>query len=187
MQLAAFCGYSGAGKTTLLEGVIAQLRQRGLTVATVKHAHHAFDVDTPGKDSHRHRSAGAGQVLVASRRRWALMVEAPQEADQGAAESAAEKVAEPPPLAELLSHLAPCDWVLAEGFKREAAPKIEVWRAATGQPLLHPHDPWVQALASDAPAGMAPHRLPWLNINQPSTLAEFLIAHAARFQWPRPL
>jgi molybdopterin-guanine dinucleotide biosynthesis protein B len=175
MLLAVFCGYSGAGKTTLLEGVIAQLRQRGLTVATVKHAHHAFDVDTPGKDSHRHRDAGATQVLVASRRRWALMVEASEEAP------------EPPPLRTLVQQLAPCDWVLCEGFKREAAPKIEVWREATGQPLLHPGDPWVEALASDAPAGMAPHRLPWLNINRPATVAEFLIAHAARFQWPRPL
>lgn len=172
MHLAVFAGYSGAGKTTLLEGVIAALRAKGLSVATVKHAHHGFDVDTPGKDSHRHRSAGATQVLVASRKRWALMVEATEEAP------------EPPPLRSLLSHIAPCDWVLAEGFKHEAAPKIEVWRAATSHPLLHPNDPWVRALASDAPAGLVPEALPWLNINDPAGVANFLLQQAALFQWP---
>jgi molybdopterin-guanine dinucleotide biosynthesis protein B len=172
MQVAVFCGYSGAGKTTLLEGVIAAFRARGLSVATVKHAHHGFDADTPGKDSHRHREAGATQVLVASRRRWALMVEA------------TEETPEPPPLRTLLSQLAPCDWVLCEGFKSEAVPKIEVWRQATSQPLLHPQDPWVQALASDVPAGLTSQNLPWLNIDQPQAVADFLLEHAARFRCP---
>jgi len=130
-------GWSGAGKTTLLAALIPWLRGEGLSVSTIKHAHHAFDVDQPGKDSHTHRMAGAAQVLVASSQRWALMTEL-----RGAAE---------PGLGDLLRHLDPVDLVIVEGFKRDPHPKIEVHRAANGKPWIHPEDPAIRAVASDAP------------------------------------
>jgi len=137
-------GWSGAGKTTLLAALIPWLRGEGLVVSTVKHAHHEFDVDRPGKDSHTHRMAGASQVLVASARRWALMTEL-----RGAPE---------PGLEALLRHLDPVDLVIVEGFKRDPHPKIEVHRAANGKPWIHPDDPAIRAVAADLPPpGGLPH------------------------------
>ncbi len=145
MKVIGFAGWSGAGKTTLLVKLIPALTAKGLTVSTIKHAHHAFDVDKPGKDSHEHRQAGAREVLVTSANRWALMHEL-----RGAPE---------PSLHELLAHLAPVDFVLIEGFKRDAHDKIEVHRVGNAKPFLFPNDPSIVALASDAPPPFGPPRV----------------------------
>jgi molybdopterin-guanine dinucleotide biosynthesis protein B len=137
VRLIGLAGWSGSGKTTLLARLIPALIARGHTVSTVKHAHHAFDIDHPGKDSHRHRLAGAIEVLVSSGQRWALMHEL-----RGAPEAS---------LAQLLAHLSPVDFVIVEGFKRDSHPKIEIHRRAVGKPLLHPDDPHIVAVASDTP------------------------------------
>jgi len=143
MRIIGLAGWSGAGKTTLLARLIPCLVGRGISVSTIKHAHHAFDVDRPGKDSHAHRQAGAAQVLVSSALRWALMTE-----HRGAPE---------PELRELLAHLAPVDLVIVEGFKRDTHPKIEVHRTANGKPWLHPEDRMILAVAADAaPPAAAP-------------------------------
>lgn len=139
MRVIGLAGWSGAGKTTLLARLIPVLTGRGVTVSTLKHAHHAFDVDTPGKDSHTHRSAGATEVLVASSRRWALMHEL-READE-------------PSLSLLLGKLSPVDLVIVEGFKRERHRKVEVHRLANGKPYLHPHDPAIALLVTDETGG----------------------------------
>ena len=128
MKVVCFCGASGVGKTTLIEQLIAALKARGQRVSVIKHAHKRFDIDRPGKDSHRHREAGATEVLLASAQRLALL-----------REHAVEGL---PSLAQLLAELSPVDWVLVEGFKHAAWPKIEVWRAALGQPPLYPDDPF---------------------------------------------
>ncbi|PTM51427.1 molybdopterin-guanine dinucleotide biosynthesis protein B [Phreatobacter oligotrophus] len=138
MKVVGLAGWSGAGKTTLLSRVIPVLRGRGLTVSTLKHAHHAFDIDKPGKDSHEHRLAGATEVLVASGRRWALMHELRDEGE--------------PRLAELLGRLSAVDLVIVEGFKREAHPKVEIHRAANAKSWLFPDIPDVRALLSDVVA-----------------------------------
>jgi molybdopterin-guanine dinucleotide biosynthesis protein B len=135
MRIIGLAGWSGSGKTTLLAKIIPRLVARGLTVSTVKHAHHGFDVDTPGKDSHTHRMAGATEVMVASGRRWALMHEL-----RGATE---------PKIPELLAKMSRVDLVLIEGFKREPHRKIEVYRAANGKPPLFPDDPEIVGIASD--------------------------------------
>jgi molybdopterin-guanine dinucleotide biosynthesis protein MobB len=137
MKLYGVTGWKNSGKTTLVERLVGEITGRGLTVSTVKHAHHAFDVDQPGKDSHRHRAAGARQVLVSSRIRWALMTE-----NRGAGE---------PPLEALLAQLAPVDLVLVEGYKRDRHAKIEARRAATAQDLIADGDLSIEAVASDAP------------------------------------
>jgi molybdopterin-guanine dinucleotide biosynthesis protein B len=137
MKVLGITGWSGSGKTTLLADLIPLLTAQGLRVSTIKHAHHEFDIDQPGKDSYRHRAAGATEVLISSARRFALMHEL-----RGAPE---------PRLADLLARLAPVDLVLVEGFKREGHPKIEVWRADTGRPMLQPDDPQIIAVASDGP------------------------------------
>ena len=160
MKVFGFAGYSGSGKTTLIEQLIPLLTARGLKVSLIKHAHHTFDVDTPGKDSYRHRHAGCTEVLVTSSRRWVLMHEL-----RGAAE---------PDLNEQLMHLSPCDLVLVEGFKHEPIPKIEVYRALVGEPLLHPHDANIVAMASDAALDT---KLPQLDINQPPKIADFMLKH----------
>ena len=160
MKIFGFAGYSGSGKTTLIEKLIPLFTARGLKVSLIKHAHHTFDVDTPGKDSYRHRHAGCTEVLVTSSRRWVLMHEL-----RGAAE---------PDLNEQLMHLAPCDIVLVEGFKHERIPKIEVYRATVGEPLLHPHDANIVAIASDASLNTA---LPQLDLNQPLQIAAFMLKH----------
>jgi molybdopterin-guanine dinucleotide biosynthesis adapter protein len=141
MRVIGITGWSGAGKTTLLARLIPALRARGLTVSTLKHAHHAFDVDVPGKDSWQHREAGATEVLVSSRRRFALMHEL---------RDAPEMT-----LGQLLRKLSPVDLVLVEGFKGEAHDKIEVFRAANAKPPLHPEDPRIRAVASDVAFGEA--------------------------------
>lgn len=137
MRVIGLAGWSGAGKTTLLTALIPALVARGVRVATIKHAHHAFDLDRPGKDSHSHREAGASEVTVASARRWALLHELRGEAE--------------PTLADLLRRLSPCDLVLVEGFKHGCHRRIEVFRAANGKPALHPGDPRIVAVASDTP------------------------------------
>lgn len=143
MRIIGLAGWSGAGKTTLLTRLIPHLIGQGVRVSTIKHAHHRFDVDVPGKDSWQHRQAGAAQVLVSSAHRWALMTE-----HRGAPE---------PELGFLLRQLSPVDLVIVEGFKRDGHPKIEVHRAANEKPWLHPDDPRILAVAADTPA---PGRLP---------------------------
>lgn len=135
MRVIGLAGWSGAGKTTLLTRLIPELGRQGLSVSTLKHAHHAFDVDKPGKDSFLHREAGAREVLVSSGLRWALMHELRDEAE--------------PDLPELLTKLSPVDLVIVEGYKRSAIPKIEVYRSANGKPPMHPEEPAIVAVASD--------------------------------------
>jgi molybdopterin-guanine dinucleotide biosynthesis protein B len=161
-RIFGFAGWSGAGKTTLIRQVIAHLVGQGLVVSTIKHAHHDFDIDQPGKDSWEHRQAGASEVLVASDRRWALMHES-----RGAAE---------PPLAELLAKLAPADLVLVEGFKRTAFAKMEVFRAGNGKPPLHPEDSSIIAIAGDTDFPQS--GLPILSLNDIAGIAAFAERHA---------
>jgi molybdopterin-guanine dinucleotide biosynthesis adapter protein len=163
MRIIGLAGWSGSGKTTLLAKVIPRLVVRGLKVSTLKHAHHGFDVDQPGKDSHTHRAAGATEVLVSSANRWALVHEL-----RGQAE---------PALGVLLAKLSPVDLVLVEGYKREPHPKLEVYRAGVGKPLLHPDDPAIVAVASDEPLPAA--RVPVVDLDDVERIADLLIRHAA--------
>jgi molybdopterin-guanine dinucleotide biosynthesis protein B len=162
MRLIGFAGWSGAGKTTLIVKLIPELNRRRLSVSTIKHAHHNFDLDQPGKDSFEHRAAGAAEVLVASRNRIALMREL-----RGAPE---------PALPELLRLLKPVDLVLIEGFKRDPVPKIEVFRLANGKPPMHPQDPHIFALISDAVDPSV--RLPHASIDDLAAAADLVLAHA---------
>ena len=156
MRVIGLAGWSGAGKTTLLAKLIPEFNRRGLSVSTVKHAHHAFEIDRPGKDSFEHRRAGASEVLIASARRWALVREL-----RGKAE---------PSLADLLRRLSPADLVIVEGFKAAAHPKIEVYRAANGKPFLFGQVPNVRAIASDVPLPEA--RLPVLHLDDAAAIAD---------------
>lgn len=158
MKIFGFAGWSGSGKTTLIEQLIPRFVKRGLRVSLIKHAHHTFDVDQPGKDSYRHRHAGATEVLVTSSRRWVLMHEL-----RGAHEPAFD---------EQVRHLAPCDLLLVEGFKHAPIPKLEVWRAATGEGLLHPNDPHIVAVASDEKVDT---KLPLLDLNDVDGIAQFIV------------
>lgn len=158
MNLFGISGWSGSGKTTLIEKLIPLLRERGLRVSLIKHTHHGFDIDRPGKDSFRFREAGASEVLLAGASRWALMHELRDEAQPG--------------LAELATHLSPCDLVLVEGFKSAELPKIEVHRPSVGKAFFHAEFPNVVALASDEPVSVA---LPVLDLNQPALIAEFIV------------
>jgi molybdopterin-guanine dinucleotide biosynthesis protein B len=152
-----FIGYSNSGKTTLIEKLIPRFRAQGLTVSAIKNAHHGFDMDRPGKDSHRYRVAGAGQVLISTTERWALLTETPS----GHAT-----------LEDLLAQLAPCDLVIVEGFKSEGRiPRIEVRRASVGDPPIYPHDPNVIAVAADF-ALECP--LPVLDLNDADRIAAFI-------------
>ena len=160
MKTFGFAGWSGSGKTTLIEQLIPRFVQQGLRVSLIKHAHHTFDVDHPGKDSHRHRQAGASEILVTSSRRWVLMHEL-----RGAHE---------PSFDEQVKRISPCDLLLVEGFKFAPIPKLEVWRAATGEPLLHPNDPHIVAVASD---GEVQTRLPLLDLNHDGAIAAFITSH----------
>jgi len=158
MKVIGFIGYSNAGKTTLIEQLLPRLVARGLRVSALKHAHHGFDMDRPGKDSYRYREAGAGQVLIAAGRRWALLTETPDGA---------------PPIDALLAQLQPCDLVLVEGFRSEGAfPRIEVRRLGAVEPPFHPGDPRVVAVASDGPVETA---LPVLDLNDPTMICAFIL------------
>ena len=160
MRVFGFAGWSGSGKTTLIEQLIPRLVAHGLRVSLLKHAHHAFDLDQPGKDSYRHRHAGCSEVLVSSAARWALVHE-----HRGGDELTIE---------EALARLAPCDLVLVEGYKRAAIPKLEVHRASLGKPLLHPGDPQVVALAADSAAALAGRSLPLFALDAYDALATFV-------------
>lgn len=160
MKIFGFAGWSGSGKTTLIEKLIPLFAARGLKVSLVKHAHHTFDVDQPGKDSYRHRHAGCNEVLVSSSRRWALMHEL-----RGAPE---------PGFAQLVERISPCDLLLVEGFKREQLPKLEVYRAAVGESLLHPQDPNIVAIASDQRVDSS---LPQFDLDDAPAIAEFVLRH----------
>ncbi len=158
MKTFGFAGWSGSGKTTLIEQLIPRFTKRGLKVSLIKHAHHTFDVDKEGKDSYRHRQAGATEILVTSSRRWVLMHEL-----RGAAE---------PSFEEQVQHFSPCDLLLVEGFKHAAIPKLEVWRKETGEGLLHPNDSHIVAVASDAKIET---KLPLLDLNDPDGIAAFIL------------
>ena len=160
MKIFGFAGWSGSGKTTLIEKLIPLFVAQGLKVSLVKHAHHTFDVDQPGKDSYRHRHAGCNEVLVSSSRRWVLMHEL-----RGAPE---------PGFAELVERVSPCDLLLVEGFKREQLPKLEVYRASVGESLLHPQDPSIVAIASDQRVDT---RLPWFDLDDAPAIGEFVLRH----------
>ena len=158
MRVFGFAGWSGSGKTTLIEQLIPRFVARGLTVSLVKHAHHEFDLDRPGKDSFRHREAGCSEVLVTSAVRWALQHEL-----RGRQELT---------LSEALQRLSPCDLALVEGFKGATIPKLEVYRASVGKPLLHPHDPNIIAVATDEPLQTD---VPVLPLREPDKVATFVL------------
>ena len=159
MRIYGIVGFKNAGKTGLMERLVTDITGRGFSVSTVKHAHHDFDIDQPGKDSHRHREAGARQVLLASRARWALMTEL--------------RNTDEPPLADLLTQLAPIDLVLVEGYKRDNHPKVEAYRAETGNPMLAQDDPTVRAVATDTPITID---RPIFDLNDTKAIADFILA-----------
>ncbi len=160
MKVFGFAGWSGSGKTTLVEKLIPRFVGRGLRTSLIKHAHHNFDIDTPGKDSWRHRQAGASEILVTSSRRWVLMHEL-----RGAKE---------PSFDEQVQRVSPCDLLLVEGFKFAPIPKLEVWRRETGEALLHPNDPHIVALATDTPVET---KLPQLDLNDDAAICDFILRH----------
>ncbi len=158
MNVFGVVGWKNSGKTGLMERLVAEFVARGLSVSTLKHAHHSFDVDKPGKDSDRHRVAGASQVLLSSANRWALMSEL--------------RGADEPPLEALLTKLDPVDLVLVEGYKRDGHPKIEAHRRETGQPLIARDDPTIRAVASNAaPDGLD---IPVLDLDDTAGIADFI-------------
>ncbi|WP_375254034.1 molybdopterin-guanine dinucleotide biosynthesis protein B [Yoonia sp.] len=159
MKIFGVVGYKNAGKTGLMERLVTEITGRGFRVSTLKHAHHSFDVDHPGKDSYRHRDAGAHQVLLSSRTRWALMTEL-----HDAREASLE---------DLLARLDPVDLVLVEGYKRDRHPKVEAYRAETGNPLIAPDDDTVRAIASDAPLDV---RQPVFDLNDTKAIADFILS-----------
>ena len=164
MKVFGFAGYSGAGKTTLIEKLIPRLVDQGLRVSLIKHSHHHFDIDQPGKDSYRHRQAGCGEVLLVSEQRWALLHESRHEPA--------------PTFAQQLRLLAPCDLVLVEGYKALSIPKLEVWRAANAKPWLAPNDPYRVAIASDgvvdSPSGRV---LPNFSLDDSAAIARFILRY----------
>jgi molybdopterin-guanine dinucleotide biosynthesis protein B len=162
MRIIGLAGWSGSGKTTLLTKVIPRVVARGLKVSTIKHAHHSFDIDRPGKDSHTHRMAGATEVLVGSGSRWAIVHEL-----RGAAE---------PTLAALIEKASPVDLVLVEGYKSGGHPKLEVYRAAVGKPLLYPDDPAIVAIATDEPLPGAP--IPVVDLDDTEAIIDVLLRNA---------
>ena len=169
MNVVGFAGFSGSGKTTLVEKLIPALKRRGLRVSVVKHAHHQFDIDQPGKDTYRHRAAGAFEVVVASRNRLALMREFEQPAELKVHHL----------LAELYDGV---DWVLVEGFRDSDLLKIEIWRAATGHPTRYMDDDFIVAIATDSPADLPEATLrPVLDINDAEAVADYLVNDQERF------
>ena len=159
MKRYGITGWKNAGKTGLMERLVTEITARGFTVSTVKHAHHSFDVDHEGRDSYRHRAAGAAEVLVAGRDRWALMAELREGGE--------------PSLEVLLAKLSPVDLVLIEGWKSSPHPKIEVWRAETGHPLIAPGDPTIRAVATD---GIVEVDCRVIDLNDAAALADFVLA-----------
>lgn len=171
MKVVGFAGYSGSGKTTLVERLIPALKLRGLRVSVVKHAHHAFDIDHPGKDTWRHREAGAFEVVVASDRRLALI----REFEQTARLSVHHLIA------ELYDGV---DWVLVEGFKDSNLLKVEVWRAAAGKPARYMDDDFIVAIATDEPSKLPePTLRPVLDLNDPDAVAQWLVDNGKRFDY----
>ena len=160
MKIFGVTGWKNSGKTGLMERLITEFTARGLTVSSIKHAHHSFDIDHPGRDSYRHRDAGARQVLLASRNRWALMHELRYEDE--------------PSLGDLLEQLSPVDLVLIEGYKRDRHPKIEAHRKETGQPLIAPEDETIVAVASDTSVSVD---RPVLDLNDTAAIANFIAQH----------
>ncbi|HXW42026.1 MAG TPA: molybdopterin-guanine dinucleotide biosynthesis protein B [Xanthobacteraceae bacterium] len=162
MRIIGLAGWSGSGKTTLVTKVIPVLVGRGFKVATIKHAHHGFDIDQPGKDSWLHREAGASEVAVVSSRRWAIVHELAGEPE--------------PPFGDILAKLSPVDLVIVEGFKRHPHPKLEIYRAAVGKPLLHPDDNCIVAIATDVPLPQA--QIPVVMLDDIESIANVLQAEA---------
>ena len=160
MKVFGIAGWSGGGKTTLLRRLIPVLTDRGVSVSTLKHAHHNFDIDKPGKDSHEHRQAGAREVLISSTHRWALLHENRGDAELG--------------LEEMLARLSPVDLVLVEGFKHHPHDKLEVYRQDNGKPLLQPDDPYVLAIASDVPLPESKVRV--FDRDDVAVIADFVLA-----------
>lgn len=173
MHVVGFCGPSGVGKTTLVERLVAELKARGQRVSVIKHAHKTFDIDHVGKDTWRHRQAGAYEVMIASGHRLAKMREY-------------ETVGQPS-VHQLIAEMQPCDWLLVEGFKQADIPKVEVWREALLHAPIYPGDAQVVAVATDAPASLPwPTALPVLDMADVRTVASFLLDNSARFAYPSP-
>ncbi|NPC56590.1 molybdopterin-guanine dinucleotide biosynthesis protein B [Caenimonas soli] len=171
MKVVGFAGFSGSGKTTLVERLIPALKLRGLRVSVVKHAHHKFDIDHPGKDTYRHREAGAFEVVVASDQRLALIREFERPAQLTVHHL----------IAELYEGV---DWVLVEGFKESNLQKVEVWRGASGKPALYPDDDFIVAIATDSPDQLPQATLrPVLDLNDPEALAQWLTDNQDRFDY----
>lgn len=162
MRIIGVAGWSGSGKTTLITKVLPVLIGRGFKVSTLKHAHHGFDLDKPGKDSFLHRAAGASEVLISSARRWAVLHELRDEGEWN--------------MPELLAKITPVDLILVEGFKRENFPKLEVYRVANGKPLLHGEDGRIVAIAADSPLPQV--TLPWVDLNDIEAVADALLKYA---------
>jgi molybdopterin-guanine dinucleotide biosynthesis adapter protein len=162
MRIIGLAGWSGSGKTTLIKKLIPCLIARGLKVSTLKHAHHGFDLDQPGKDSFFHRTAGATEVIISSAKRFAILHELREEAEWD--------------LPDLVAKMSPVDLVLVEGYKRDAFPKLEVHRAANGKPLIHPEDPHIVAIASDIALPGA--KVPVIDLNDIEVIADILLRHA---------
>ena len=159
MKVFGFAGWSGSGKTTLIEQLIPRFVKRGLKVSLIKHAHHSFDVDHPGKDSYRHREAGCSEVVVVSEKRWVVVHELRGEPE--------------PSLEEQIGRVSPCDLLLVEGYKHYAMPKLEIWRSDNAKPLLHPEDRHIVAIATDA---RQETRLPQFDLNDYDGIADFVLA-----------
>jgi len=157
MKVYGVIGYKNAGKTSLVERLVAEFTARGLRVSTVKHAHHSFDLDAPGKDTYRHRMAGAEQVMMSTATRWVLMNEL--------------RAAEEPTLADLLARMTNVDLVIDEGYKRDSHRKVEVWRDATGHPMIAPDDPTIRAVATDTAPDV---NRPLLDLNDTGAIADFI-------------
>jgi molybdopterin-guanine dinucleotide biosynthesis protein B len=162
MRIIGLAGWSGSGKTTLIKKLIPRLIARGSSVSTLKHAHHGFDLDQPGKDSFFHRAAGATEVIISSARRWAILHELRDEPEWD--------------LAALVTKMSPVDLVLVEGFKRDAFPKLEIHRVANGKPLIHPDDPHIVAIAADTALPQA--KIPVVDLNDVDTIAALLLEYA---------
>ena len=162
MRIIGLAGWSGSGKTTLIKKLIPRLIARGIAVSTLKHAHHGFDLDQPGKDSFFHRTAGATEVIISSAKRWAILHELREQPEWD--------------LAALVGKMSPVDLVLVEGFKRDAFPKLEIHRIANGKPLIHPEDPHIVAVASDS--ALPKSKVPVVDLNDIEAIADLLLKHA---------